>query len=45
MQSLADRERVLAVTGLDAVVPVYPRLDEALAAAPGSLGRGQPTAS
>jgi anti-sigma B factor antagonist len=26
--------RVLAVTGLDAVVPVYPRLDEALAAAP-----------
>jgi anti-sigma B factor antagonist len=37
--------RVLAVTGLDAVVPVYPRLDEALAAAPRGPGRGQPTAS
>ena len=37
--------RVLAVTGLDAVVPVYPRLDEALAAAPRRPGRGQRTAS
>lgn len=38
--------RVLAVTGLDAVVPVYPRLDDALAAAPGEgLDPGQPTAS
>lgn len=38
--------RVLAVTGLDAVVPVYPRLDDALAAAPGDgLDPGQPTAS
>jgi anti-sigma B factor antagonist len=27
--------RVLAVTGLDAVVPVYSQLDDALAAAPG----------
>jgi anti-sigma B factor antagonist len=27
--------RVLAVTGLDAVVPVYPRLDDALAATSG----------
>jgi anti-sigma B factor antagonist len=31
--------RVLAVTGLD-TVPVYPRLDEALAAAPGATGPG-----
>jgi hypothetical protein len=27
--------RVLAVTGLDTVVPVYSQLDDALAAAPG----------
>jgi anti-sigma B factor antagonist len=32
--------RVLAVTGLDAVVPVYSRLDDALAAAPGGPGPG-----
>jgi anti-sigma B factor antagonist len=32
--------RVLAVTSLDAVVPVYSRLDDALAAAPGGPGPG-----
>jgi len=32
--------RVLAVTGLDTVVPVYSRLDDALAAAPGGPGPG-----
>jgi anti-sigma B factor antagonist len=32
--------RVLGVTGLDTVVPVYSRLDDALAAAPGGPGPG-----
>jgi anti-sigma B factor antagonist len=38
--------RVLAVTGLDTVVPVYPRLEDARAAAPGGgPGPAQPGAS